>query len=259
MTIWDSLLLGLVEGLTEFLPISSTFHLIATTRILALPHTDFLKLFEVVIQGGAILSLTARYLPLLLTNARLRLQLVASFVPTAFLGALFYPLIKSYFFDSTVLQLSVFVLIGLLFLIYESYISRHDIKLTKTLSDLSLKEAVLIGALQAASMVPGVSRSGAILLTMLLLRYHRATAAEYAFLLSLPTILAATTLDLYQNRDLLLVLTPDSWLLLFTGIIAAFVTATLVMRWLLHYLSSHNLNLFGYYRLLAALILSQLL
>ncbi|GAB4025985.1 MAG: undecaprenyl-diphosphatase UppP [Candidatus Microgenomates bacterium] len=259
MTALYSVILGIVEGLTEFIPVSSTFHLIATSKILALPQDDFLKLFEVVIQSGAIISIIWLYKDKLFSNRSLQKNLLYSFIPTAIVGVLLYKLIKEYFFENIPLQLSVFAGVGLLFIILEWLVSNKHIILSKKLSDICLQHAVLIGLFQALSIVPGFSRSGSILLGMLALGYTRSSAAEYAFMLSLPTILAATSLDLYQNHSLLASITQSEAFYLFLGTMSAFLSALWVMRWLINYLSDHNLRIFGYYRLIAVVILYFLL
>lgn len=259
MTALYSIILGIVEGLTEFIPVSSTFHLIAASKLLALTQNDFLKLFEVVIQSGAIISIIWLYKEKLVSNRQLQKNLFYSFIPTAIVGGVLYKLIKGYFFENTILQLSVFALVGLLFIILEWLVTNKHLNLSKKLSDISIRHALIIGLFQAMSTVPGFSRSGSILLGMLALGYKRASAAKYAFMLSLPTILAATSLDLYQNRSLLSTISSSEVLYLFLGTMSAFLSALWVMRWLINYLSSHNLKIFGYYRLIAAVILYYLL
>lgn len=259
MTIIQSLILGIVEGLTEFLPVSSTFHLIATSRLLGLSQSDTLKLFEVVVQSGAIISILWLYGKKLLSDQRLQKMVVYSCLPTFTLGFILYKLVKDYFFEAILLQLGVFVLVGLAFILYERYQHTLPKRAALNLSELSPRHALLAGMFQVASVIPGVSRSGSILLGMLFLGYDRRAAAEYAFMLSLPTIFAATALDLYKNQALLTRLAPTDFLTLGIGILAAFLSALWVMRWLLNYLSHHPLSIFGYYRLIVAAILYNLL
>lgn len=255
MTPLYSIILGVIEGLTEFIPVSSTFHLIAASKILSLPQSDFVKLFEVVIQSGAIISILWLYKDKILSNRSLQKTIIISFIPTAVIGTLLYKLIKGYFFENTVLQLAVFGLVGLLFIAIEWLIAQNSISLNKHLKDISVKHAILIGLFQSLSTIPGFSRSGSIIIGMLILGYTRSTAAEYAFMLSLPTIGAATALDLYQNRALLSTISSAELLYLFLGTFSAFISALWVMRWLIKYLSDHNLLIFGYYRLIAVAIL----
>lgn len=251
MNIFQTLVLGIVEGLTEFLPISSTFHLIVTSKILGLNSTEYLKLFNVVIQSGAILALLFIYTKALLTDRKLLLNVVSSFIPTGIIGFTLHSLIKDVFFESDLLMLVIFILVGIIFLGLEKYFAYKNIKLLKDCSELTIKQSVLVGLAQALSVVPGVSRAGSVIVAMMCLGYKRAEAAKYTFLLSLPTIMGAGFLDLYQGRELLTSMT-DGWFTLILGVLTAFTTAYFVVKWLTNYLSSHTLAIFGWYRLAIA-------
>lgn len=254
MNILHAVILGIVEGLSEFLPISSTFHLIFAGRLLGLAATDFLKLFEVVIQSGAIGALILLYTRMLMQDAKLRFHVLVSFFPTAVIGLLLHKIIKDVFFESTSLMLSVFIGVGVLFIVLERWLKHNNRQLTKKCVQLTTKQAFLIGCAQACSVIPGVSRAGSVLVPMILLGYTRAEAAKYTFLLSMPTIFAASALDLYQGRVLLLENTSN-WLLLSVGFATALIVAYLVVKWLIRYLESHTLELFGWYRLVVASLL----
>ncbi len=247
----QALIMGVVEGLTEFLPISSTFHLIITARFLALPSSEFIKMFEVVIQSGAIAALAIMYTQTLLKDRRLLWLVIASFVPTAVIGLALEKTIKNVFFETNWLMLTVFIVMGLLFILVEKSLQKSHRELVKTCDSLTPKEAILIGFAQACSIIPGVSRAGAILLPMILLGYKRSEAAKYTFLLSLPTIFAASALDLYKGRNFLTGV-DSHWLTLGIGFATSAIVAYLVMKWLIHYLSHHTLEIFGWYRLLIA-------
>jgi len=255
MDIFQSAILGVVEGLTEFVPVSSTFHLILTSTILGLDNSDYLKMFEVVIQLGAVSALLFLYTKTLLSNRRLILILLCSFIPTAIIGKFLYPTIKSLFFTNTILQISAMVIVGILFLIVEKLISSGKIRPTRPISSLSYFQAILIGLAQATSIIPGVSRSGSIILSALALGFTRSHAAEYAFLLSIPTILAASLLDLYENRIMLMSTGFSSITPLMVGFFSAFITAYFVVKWFIHYISKHTLTPFAYYRFVLAIIL----
>lgn len=250
--------MGIVEGLTEFLPVSSTFHLILTARLLGLSQSDYLKLFEVVIQSGAILSLVFLYLKELLTNRRLLSLVFVAFVPTAIIGALLYKVIKGFFFTNISLQILVFVLVALVFILLEYLIKKGRLKINHELGLLNYAQAIIVGSSQAFAMIPGVSRSGAVLISMLLLGFTRSSAAHFAFLLSLPTILSASLVDLYQNLPMLGSLSFNEILPILTGTIAAFISALWVVRWLLAYLTQHTLTSFAIYRLILAILLLSL-
>lgn len=250
MNILQSLILGIVEGLTEFLPISSTFHLIVTSKILGLAQTEYLKAFEVVIQGGAIAALLFIYLKTLLADKKLIKNVIISFLPTALVGVTLYGVIKSVFFETNWLMLTVFTLMGIVFLILE----RSKLKLLRICTDITTKEAVLIGIAQACSVIPGVSRAGAVIVIMMLLGYRRDEAAKYTFLLSLPTIGAASLLDLAGSYNSIATY-PQGMSILITGFIVAFVAAYFVVKWFISYLSTHTLKIFGWYRLVLGALL----
>jgi undecaprenyl-diphosphatase len=254
MNIWQSVVLGIVEGLTEFLPISSTFHLIVTSRLLGLGSSEFVKLFEVFIQSGAIFALVFIYTKTLLTDKQLLSRVIYAFIPTAVVGAVLYKIIKSIFFESNWLMLSVFVGFGLVFLLLEKYLQRQQIVLDKTCSSITPKHALLIGLAQACSVVPGVSRAGSVIISMMLMGYKRDEAAKFTFLLSLPTIFAASFLDLYQNR-MLVGSMGSSTTLLVVGFTVSLIVAYAVVKWFTTYLANHTLAIFGWYRLALAALL----
>lgn len=256
MNILQSLILGIVEGFTEFLPISSTFHLIVFSKIIGLSSSEFLKLFEVVIQSGAIFALVFIYAKTLLSDRKLLMNVIYSFIPTAIVGFALHKIIKNIFFESNWLMLFVFIGVGILFIVIE----KSSLLLTKKCESLTTKQAIIIGLAQACSVVPGVSRSGAVIVAMMFMGYKRDEAAKYTFLLSLPTIFAASALDLYQGRELLGAL-ADGWMLLGLGLLAALVSAYIVVKWFTRYLATHTLEIFGWYRIAiaAALIIFKVL
>lgn len=248
-------LLGVVEGLTEFLPVSSTFHLIWASTLLGLPQTDFLKLFEVAIQSGAILAVLALYFDTLRRDRALVARVAVSFVPTALVGFVLYRLIKDVFFESPLLQLAVFALVGIVFIVVEALWRGRA--LPREARSLSYREAVAVGLCQALAVVPGVSRAGAVILGMMALGVRRDEAARYSFLLAVPTILAASGYDLLQMRDTLSA-GASNLAFLAVGFAASFASALLVMRWFIGFLQRHSLAVFGWYRLAAAAALALL-
>jgi undecaprenyl-diphosphatase len=254
MTLFQSIILGIVEGLTEFLPISSTFHLIFTAKVLSLPQTDFIKLFEVFIQSGAILSVFLLYFHTLRKDTNLLKKTLVAYVPTATIGFLLYKIIKNIFFESDMLMLTVFILVGILFIGYELYLKKRKITLEKTLSTFTYKQAIIVGLIQALSVVPGVSRAGAVLLAMMFLGFKRSEAAKFSFMLSIPTIFSASLFDLIQMRHVVFSYMQYS-LLLAIGFIAAFLSSYIVVKWLIHYLQKHTLESFGIYRIVLGLLL----
>lgn len=247
-----TVILSIIEGITEFLPISSTAHLILTAHLLHIPQTEYMHFFEIFIQGGAIMAVFVIYLKKLWTNKKLWVLLVASFIPTGILGIIADKLLGNSLFKSTLVILNALFWVGLLFIIIETLINRNKIKLTKTIDDLDVKTAILIGVIQVLAVIPGVSRSGAIILGMLLLNYKRQDAVEYSFLLGLPTIGAAALYDAYKIKAWAMpheLLTP-----VILGTILSFIFALIAVKWLIKYIKSHDLKIFGYYRMILAVM-----
>lgn len=258
MNIIQTTILGIVEGITEFLPISSTFHLIWTSSLLGIPQTDFVKLFLVVIQAGAILAVVFMYWKEFFTNLKMMIHILATFIPTAIVGLLLYKIIKGVFFESIGFTTTIFIIVGIIFLAVEHLIKKDSIKIEKSLEKLSIKDAVIIGLVQSLAVIPGVSRSGSVIVGMLLMKFKRGEAAKYSFLVSVPTIGAAALLDLYEMKDVL-ASNSNAILILIFGIIIAFVSALIGIKWLIGYLQKNSLSLFGWYRILVGIILLLLL
>lgn len=254
MNIVHAVLLGVVEGVTEFLPVSSTFHLILTSQILGLAQSDFVKLFEVFIQSGAILSVLFIYAKTLLTDRDLLTKVVVAFIPTGIVGLALYKVIKNVFFHSTDLMLGVFLAVGIMFVFYEQKLKEKKRPLSKTIDTLTVKEAIVIGLVQSLAIIPGVSRAGAVILGMMMMRYRRDEAARFSFMLAIPTILAASAYDLFKMRDLVISNTQNA-LLLGVGFLSAFITSYFVVKWLLNFLKTNTLTNFGFYRIILAIII----
>jgi len=253
ITSWQALILGLIEGLTEFLPISSTFHLLLTSQILKIPLNQYTKLFEIFIQSGAILAVIWLYRREIFSRFDLVVKTALAFIPTAFLGIVLYGPIKDIFMMEIPGQIYIFIFIGFLFLLFEFLIGRGLIKLTKTINLLKFHEALIIGALQALAFFPGVSRAGAVILTMMLLGYRRSEAAFFSFFLAIPTIMGAAVFDLYRSRAVLISFRYQI-LPLSLGFVVSFLVALAAIRWFLGYLRNHSLNLFAFYRFIVGLL-----
>jgi undecaprenyl-diphosphatase len=254
MTILNAVILGLVEGITEFLPISSTAHLIFTSKILQIPHSDLQKFFEVFIQSGAILAVIFLYLQYVRDNKLIVKRALVSFIPTAIVGFLFYTIIKKVFFETNYLIITSLVIIGIIFFLVEFLISRKKLRLTRSLNQINYPQAILIGLSQTLAVIPGVSRSGIVIATMMLMGYKREESAQYSFLLAVPTILMASLYDFYKMRQTI-VFTADNFIFLGVGFLVSFLTAYLTMKWLIGYLKQNSLIIFAVYRLLLAIIL----
>jgi len=257
MTIFHSFILGIVEGITEFLPISSTAHLIVTSRILNLPQTDFQKFFEVFIQSGAILAVIFLYLQYVLKNKSVIKTIIFSFIPTAVIGLFLYKIIKNIFFESNILIVAAMFIIGLVFLAMEYFIKQKKLILEKSISEIGIKEAIIIGLGQSLAVVPGVSRAGIVMVFMMMLGYRREESAKYSFLLAVPTILAATGLDLFKTIQTVTISLREVGLLAI-GFVVSLITAYLVVKWFVGFLQKNSLVVFGIYRILLALLIIQL-
>lgn len=253
MDLAQALILGVVEGVTEFLPISSTFHLIFAGKYLGLAGTDFVKAFHVVIQGGAILAAVMLYWRDVWSDKSLIWKTAAAFVPTAALAFLMKDIIKGVFFESHVFMITAFIAMGFVFLGIEWLIRQQSFHLRGGIADLTYKHAVLIGVFQALAVLPGVSRAGSVIVAMMLLRYQRSEAASFSFLLAIPTIMAAAAYDAYKTRDILLASTQNA-LALAVGALAAFVSAYIVMKWFISFLQKNTLIPFALYRFAAGII-----
>jgi undecaprenyl-diphosphatase len=249
--ILQAALLGVIEGLTEFLPVSSTGHLILAGYLM-----DFRappgKVFEVVIQAGAIVAVCLLYARRLLgiaaavpTRPEARLFVVSilvAFLPAALLGVLFHPFIKTVLFSPWVVAVSL-VLGGIVILVVERLrITPRHAAADRLPPGLALR----IGLCQAVAMIPGVSRSGATILGAVVMGVERRAAAEFSFFLAIPTMLGATAYDLYKNRAFL---NADDLALIAVGFVCAMIAAMIVVKALLAYLARHTFEIFGWYRI----------
>lgn len=256
MNYLNTLILGFVEGVTEFLPVSSTFHLLQVSRLLQIPQDDFVKLFEVAIQSGAVFSLVFLFKKEIWFTKRLYLKLLMSTVPALIAGYFLHGMIKNVFFESTTLITIVFIIVGILFLLVEWFVGRHSWRIMKGILDVSWFDALIVGLAQVFSLVPGVSRSGSVIIAMLLRNYRREDAATYSLALSLPTIVAATGYDVYKNRGLFTSGDMDSmFIFLFLGFVVSFVVAYFAARWLVGFLQKRTLRVFGIYRIVVGILL----
>jgi undecaprenyl-diphosphatase len=256
VVIVKALLLGVVEGVTEFLPISSTGHLIIVGDLLDF-NDDKGKVFEIVIQLGAILAVVweyhARLLGVtrgLLTDARAQrfvLNLFVAFLPAALLGLLFHDAIKTYLFNPITVALAL-IGGGLLILWVES---RHRSVRVAEVDDMGWRDALLIGLAQCVSLIPGSSRAGATIIGGLLTGLSRKAATEFSFFLAIPIMFAATGFDLYKSFELL---HANDLPMFAAGFVMAFISALLAVKGLLRYIAHHTFNTFAWYRLILGAI-----
>lgn len=246
------LFLGIVEGLTEFLPVSSTGHLIILGDIINYTGNSSSKVFKIVVQLGAILAICWHYRARLLnaiqksptdkTERHFLSLLIIGFLPAAFLGALFHSMIKNYLFHPIVVATAL-ILGGLIILWVEKRAFSARIL---SVGEMKFKDAIQVGFMQCLAMCPGVSRSGATIIGGMFLGLSRKTATEFSFFLAIPTMFGATCYDLYKNWN---ILNTDDFLAFAVGFIASFLAAVLTVKALLKFVSNHTYNMFAYYRI----------
>ena len=238
-------ILGIVQGISEFLPISSTGHMILASHLMGLKHTEFLKSFEIAIQVGTILSVVVLYWRSLLVDFEVIKRLVVAFIPTGVLGLTLYKLIKGYLLGSETVVLCS-LLIGGIFIVAFEYWYREKEDATSEIREISYKNAVIIGLFQSIAMIPGVSRSASTILGGLWLGLKRKTIVEFTFLLAVPTMMAATGYDLIKSGSQF---SFDQIQYLLVGFVTAFVVALLTIKFLLQFIKTHTFIPFGIYRI----------
>lgn len=244
MSIIDVIIIGIVEGLTEFLPISSTGHLILLSHALQLENSTFLKTFEISIQLGAILAVVILYWKRLLKSWKIYYKLFWAFIPTAIAGFLAYDIIKSVLFNAYVV--SVMLILGGIVLIFIDRWTEHLAGRVETLEDLSNTRAAQIGFFQILSMIPGTSRAAATIIGGMVVGYDRKQAAEFSFLLAIPTMAAATGYDLLQTAT---AFSAQEMNWLFIGGAVAFLVALAAIKGFVAFLVKYGFKHFGYYRI----------
>ncbi len=251
MDILNAIILGIVEGITEFLPISSTGHLILASRLLGITSTDFLKSFEIFIQSGAILAVILLYWRDIFTKFDLLKKVFIAFIPTAVIGLLFYKILKEYLLGNTTITLLSLFFGGIALIIVELSFKKRKID-ERTVTQITYKNAILVGLIQSVSIIPGVSRSAASIIGGMLLGMDRKTAVEFSFLLAIPTLLAATGLDLIKTN---FSFSTQEWIYLATGFLSSFIVAVIVIKWLVSYVKKYTFIPFGIYRIIIAIFL----
>ncbi len=244
MTSKEAVILGVVEGVTEFLPVSSTGHLILTAHILGVEHNEFTKSFEIAIQLGAILAVLFVFFERFIKDLETWKRIILAFLPTGVVGFLLYRLIKEYLIGNDLVVVINLFLGGIALILADRYCERFC--LFRDIDELPLRRAIIIGLFQSLAVVPGVSRSGATIIGGMLMGLSRKSAAEFSFILAVPTMLTATAYDLFKTGPSF---DQSQWGLLGIGFVTAFVTALLTVKLFLRFLNSHGFTIFGIYRM----------
>jgi undecaprenyl-diphosphatase len=254
MTYLHAIILGIVEGITEFLPISSTGHLIVTGHLLGIPVSEFTKSFDIFIQLGAILAVVYFYRHTIFKTTETWKKVLAAFIPTAVVGLILYPFVKGFLLGNIEITIISFIVGGIILVAFELWQEprrKDESKMYKTVAEVPYKSAIIIGLSQVIAMIPGVSRSATTVVSGELLSLSRKAVVEFSFLLAIPTMLAATSLDMLSMG---FVFSTQEYLLLATGFTVSFFVALLVIKWLLSYVEKHSFIAFGMYRILAGLV-----
>jgi undecaprenyl-diphosphatase len=246
MNIFHAVSLSVIEGVTEFLPISSTGHMILVSTLFRIQNSEFVKSFEIIIQLGAILAVFLLYWKKLLLDTKTFSRVGTALVPTAIVGLVLYKFIKQVLLASPWVVVWSLGIGGILLIIVELF---H--KETTDSVDLTPARAFLIGCAQSLSVIPGVSRAAATIVGAMLTGMKRKDAVEFSFLLAIPTMFAATGLDLVKSGKQF---TASQYMLLGIGFIGAFISAIIVVRWLLHFVIKNSFIPFGIYRIFIAII-----
>ncbi len=256
-----AIILGIIEGITEFLPISSTGHLILANQFITFSNSDFANTFDIFIQLGAVLAVIIFYrnrlIPYLWQKDQkinrsiidLWLKTIVAFIPAGFFGLLFGDWIKDHLFTPTVVGSSL-LLGGIIIILIER---KPKPSTTNSCEKISFKNSLIVGFSQCLGMIPGTSRSAATIITALLLGFNRPTAAEFSFFLSVPTLGIASIYSLFK-ADIHFDQQEIIWLSL--GFISAFLVSYLVISKLIKYIAQNSFTVFGYYRIIIAIIIA---
>lgn len=250
MDILHAIILGIVEGITEFLPVSSTGHMVLASTLLNIPQTDFVKSFEIFIQLGAILAIVVLYWQKYIQNIKVWKNVLIAFIPTGLIGLVLYKFVKDVLLGNPAITVAALLIGGLALIGLEKIYQEKESHVSK-IEDLTYQQSFLIGLIQSLSIIPGVSRSAATILGGMFLGAKRATAVEFSFLLAVPTMLAASGLDLVKDKTHH---TGSEWMILILGFVVAFVTALIVVKWFIKFIQKNNFIPFGIYRIIIALL-----
>jgi undecaprenyl-diphosphatase len=247
LSLGHAFVLGIVEGITEFLPVSSTAHLILASDALRLSETEFLKSFEIIIQFGAILSVVVLYWTRF-WNWSIFKKLVVAFIPTGIIGLAFYKVVKGYLLGNIAVVLWALLLGGIALLVFERF--KKHAETEANFDEITYRKALLIGIFQAIAIIPGVSRSAATIVGGSLIGISKRTIVEFSFMLAVPTMLGASALELLKNHGAL----AGQAAALGVGFVVSFITAILAIKGFLSFIKTRNFTAFGWYRIALALV-----
>ncbi len=248
MTIIQTIILGIIEGITEFLPISSTGHMILVSKLMGISDSDFTKSFEIIIQLGSILAVVVLYWQKLFAGNDVWKKVFTAFLPTAIIGFLLYKVLKEFLLGNVMVVLWALFLGGIILVAFELWYRKHG---ATGISEINYKRSFWTGIWQSLAIIPGVSRSGATIVGGLAMGISREAIVEFSFLLAIPTMAAATGYDLLKSAHSF---SFSQIHLLILGFIVSFIVAMLSIKWFIGYIKNHSFISFGVYRIIAALV-----
>lgn len=249
MDMVQTIILAIIEGITEFLPISSTGHMILASSIMKIHDNSFVKTFEIAIQLGAILAIVMLYYKRFLQGIKIYIKLGIAFMPTAIVGFLAYKTIKMYLFNPLGVSLAL-VVGGIILILIDKRVMNRETQYVD-LEDISCQHAFFIGLAQCVSMIPGVSRAAATIIGGVFNGLNKRQATEFSFLLAVPTMCAATGYDLLKTEA---AFSSYELMLLAIGFVVAFIFAYLAVKVFLHIVENFGFKYFGYYRILIGVV-----
>lgn len=249
MTTFQAIILAIIEGAAEFLPISSTGHMILASAMMKLQDIEFVKTFEIVIQLGAIMAVVVLYIKRFFVSIDIYLKLIAAFIPTGVIGILAYKTVKTYLFNPFIV--SAALIVGGVFLILLDKWTENKKSDYEKVEAISYLGAMKIGLFQSLAMIPGVSRSAASIFGGVYAGFDRKLATEFSFLLAIPTMFAASGKDLWESKDMIDI---ENIKLLLIGGAVAFVVALIAVKWFVAFVQKYGFKHFGYYRIALGLL-----
>jgi undecaprenyl-diphosphatase len=249
MSLIQSIIIAIIEGITEFLPISSTGHMILASSLMKISEEEFVKTFEISIQLGAIMAIVLMYAKRFLQGISIYLKLGIAFIPTAIVGFLAYDIIKNYLFNPVIVAVSLIVG-GIILIIIDKRVVGKKSE-TDILENINYKNAFFIGLIQCFSMIPGVSRAAATIIGGVFNGLDKKQATEFSFLLAVPTMFAASGYDLLKTP---IEFTSHEIYLLILGFFIAMITAWIAVKIFLKLVDNYGFKYFGYYRIVIGII-----
>jgi undecaprenyl-diphosphatase len=249
MNLFQAIIIAIIEGITEFLPVSSTGHMILATSLMGIHDDEFVKTFEIVIQLGAIMSVVFLYYKRFLVGLSIYFKLLVAFLPSAVIGLLAYKTIKTYLFNPYVVSVAL-IIGGIVLLILDKWSAKKESRY-KEIEDISFKDALIVGFIQCLSMIPGMSRAAATIFGGIAAGFNIKQAAEFSFLLAIPTMFAASGLDLLESYEQI---NPSNFIILLAGFFVAMVVALFAIKSFISFLTKYGFKHFGYYRIILGVV-----